>query len=212
MIQWVFEGAQRATLLDRIIIATDNERIFRTAEKIGAEVMMTSAEHSSGTERVAEVAASTETPIVINIQGDEPLVEGTMLDGLVTALQDEALAMSTLMAKVHDLSLLEESHIVKVVADRNDYALYFSRSPLPYQADDFFYQHIGIYGYQRDFLLRFHRLAPSRLEKFEKLEQLRPLENGIRIKMIEIPFATLSVDTPQDIIKVEHFLKKRAYE
>lgn len=212
MIQWVYEGAKKAKLLDRIIIATDNVRIFRTAEKIGAEVMMTSAEHSSGTERAAEVAAKVEAPIIIIIQGDEPLVEGDMLDGLVGALQDEVIPMATLMAKVHDVSLLEESHIVKVIADKNGYALYFSRSPLPYQAADFFYQHVGIYGYQRDFLLNFHRLGPSRLEKFEKLEQLRALEDGIKIKMIEIRFATLSVDTPQDIITVEHFLKKRVHE
>jgi 3-deoxy-manno-octulosonate cytidylyltransferase (CMP-KDO synthetase) len=209
MIQWVFEGAKKAELLERVIIATDNDRIFWTAEKIGAEVMMTSAEHLSGTERVAEVAAKVEAPIVINIQGDEPLVEGKMLDSLVRALQDESIPMATLMAKVYDFGQFEESHVVKVISDRNGYALYFSRAPLPYQTVDFFYQHIGIYGYQRDFLLNFHRLGPSRLEKVEKLEQLRVLENGLRVKMIEIPIATLSVDTPHDIIKVEKFLKQR---
>jgi 3-deoxy-manno-octulosonate cytidylyltransferase (CMP-KDO synthetase) len=212
MIQWVFEGAKKAELLERVIIATDNDRIFWTAEKIGAEVMMTSTEHLSGTERVAEVAAKVDAPIVINIQGDEPLVEGKMLDGLVRALQDESIPMATLMAKVYDFSQFEEGHIVKVISDTNGYALYFSRAPLPYQTVDFFYKHVGIYGYQRDFLLNFHRLGPSRLEKIEKLEQLRVLENGLRIKMIEIPFATLSVDTPHDIIKVENILKKRSDE
>lgn len=212
MIQWVFEGAKKAAFLDRIIIATDNDRIFRTAEKIGAEVMMTSAEHLSGTERVAEVAAKVEVPIVVNIQGDEPLVEGKILDDLVRALQDDSVPMATLMAKAYDFGQFETGHIVKVITDRNGYALYFSRAALPYQAADFFYQHVGIYGYQRDFLLNFEKLNPSRLEKTEKLEQLRALENGIRIKMIEIPFATLSVDTPHDIIKVEDFLKKRAHE
>jgi len=212
MIQWVFEGAKKAKLLERIIIATDNERIFWTAEKIGAEVMMTSAEHLSGTERVAEVAAKVESPIIVNIQGDEPLVEGEILDDLVRALQDESIPMATLMAKVYDFHLLEESHIVKVISDKNGYALYFSRAPLPYQTVDFFYQHIGIYGYQRDFLLNFHKLGASRLENIERLEQLRVLENGLRIKMIEIPVATLSVDTPHDIIKVENILKKRNNE
>jgi 3-deoxy-manno-octulosonate cytidylyltransferase (CMP-KDO synthetase) len=209
MIQWVFEGAKKAKLLERVIIATDNDRIFWTAEKIGAEVMMTSAEHLSGTERAAEVAAKVDAPIVINIQGDEPLVDGQMLDGLVGALQDESIPMATLMAKVYDFALFDESHIVKVITDKNDYALYFSRAPLPYQTVDFYYQHVWIYGYQRDFLLNFHRLNPSRLERIEKLEQLRVLENGLRIKMIEIPIATLSVDTPHDIIKVENFLNKR---
>jgi len=212
MIQWVFEGAKKAKLLERIIIATDNERIFWTAEKIGAEVMMTSAEHLSGTERVAEVAAKVESPIIVNIQGDEPLVEGEILDDLVRALQDESIPMATLMAKVYDFHLLEESHIVKVISDKNGYALYFSRAPLPYQTVDFFYQHIGIYGFQRDFLLNFHKLGASRLENIERLEQLRVLENGLRIKMIEIPVATLSVDTPHDIIKVENILKKRNNE
>ena len=212
MIQWVFEGAKKAKLLERIIIATDNDRIFWTAEKIGAEVMMTSAEHLSGTERVAEVAAKMDSPIVINIQGDEPLVEGIMLDDLVRALQDESLPMATLMAKAYDFRMLEESHVVKVISDKNGYALYFSRAPLPYQTTDFFYQHIGIYGYQRDFLLNFHKLSASRLENIEKLEQLRVLENGLRIKMIEIPTATLSVDTPHDIITVENILKIRRDE
>jgi len=209
LIQRVYEGAKRARLLDQVIIATDDERIFQVARKFGAQVVMTSALHRSGTERVAEVARKIKTPIIINIQGDEPLIEGKMIDKLVKVLQDKSILMASLMARVSDLNLLADSNRVKVVVDKKDYALYFSRSPLPFQASRFFYQHIGIYGFKRDFLLKLVRLQPSRLEKMEKLEQLRVLENGYRIKMVETDFLTLSVDLPQDIIKVEEILRKK---
>jgi len=212
MIQWVYEGAKTSKLLKRIIIATDDQRIVKAADKFGAEAVMTLTDHASGTERVAEAAAQVEAEIIVNIQGDEPLVGGEMLDALIIALDDPSISMATLMAKVTDLALLQDSHTVKVVTDKNGFALYFSRSPLPYQAPDHFFQHIGIYGYRRDFLMNFHRLPVSRLERIEKLEQLRVLENGMPIQMIEIPRPTLSVDTPQDIIKVEKFLRMRTHE
>lgn len=209
LIQRVYEGAKSAKLLDQVIIATDDERIFQAARKFGAQVVMTSSLHRSGTERAAEVARKIKTPIIINIQGDEPLVEGKMIDKLVKVLQDKSILMASLMTRVSDLNLLADSNRVKVVVDKKDYALCFSRSPLPFQASDFFYQHIGIYGFKRDFLLKLVRLQPSRLEKMEKLEQLRVLENGYRIKMVETDFLTLSVDLPQDIIKVEEILRKK---
>lgn len=210
MIERVFERASTAKFLEQIIVATDDERIAQAAQKIGAEVRMTSPHHNSGTERVAEVANKVKTPLIINIQGDEPLVNGQMIDTLILALQDEFIPMVSVMAKIQDLNLLLDSNTVKVVIDKDSFALYFSRSPLPFQASDFFYQHIGIYGYQRDFLLNYIRLEPSRLEKTENLEQLRALEHGYRIKMIETQYPTLSVDTPNDIIKLEEFLKKRS--
>jgi 3-deoxy-manno-octulosonate cytidylyltransferase (CMP-KDO synthetase) len=210
MIERVFERASTSKFLEQIIVATDDERIAQTAQKIGAEVRMTSPHHNSGTERVAEVANKVKTPLIINIQGDEPLVSGQMIDTLILALQDEFIPMVSLMAKIQDLNLLRDANAVKVVIDKDSFALYFSRSPLPYQASDFFYQHIGIYGYHRDFLLNYILLKPSRLEKTENLEQLRALEHGYRIKMIETQSPTLSVDTPNDIIKLEEFLKKRS--
>jgi len=212
MIQWVYEGAKKSKLLKRIMIATDDVRIVKAAEKFGAEAVLTSADHESGTERVAEAAAQLDVEIIINIQGDEPLVDGEMLDALVIALDDQSVPMATLMAKVTDMTLLQDSHVVKVVTDKNGFALYFSRSALPYQAPDHFFQHIGIYGYRKDFLMNFHRLPASRLERIEKLEQLRVLENGLSIQMIEVPKPTLSVDTPQDIINVERILKARKRE
>ena len=209
LVQRVYERAQKAKLLKRIIIATDDKRIYQTAENFGAEVRMTSPSHHSGTDRVAEVAKEIESPIIINIQGDEPLLKGEMIDSLVVALQDDTIPMATLAAKKNDLNLLNEKNIVKVVSDANGFALYFSRSPLPFQTSDYFLQHIGIYGYQKDFLLAFSKMQPSRLEKAEKLEQLRALENGYKIKIIETQLHSLSVSSPQDIIEVENLLKKK---
>lgn len=207
MIQRVYEQAKKATLCEQIIIATDDEKIFHAAQAFGADVWMTSSQHNSGTERVAEIAEKIQCPIIINIQGDEPLLQGQMIDDLIIALQDENIAVATLATKIKDFTLIDDKNIVKVVTDKNDFALYFSRSPLPFQPTDYFLQHIGIYGYQRDFLLKFGQLPESRLEKTEKLEQLRILENGYKIKVVETPFKTLSVDSPQDILKVEDILK-----
>ena len=209
MIQWVYERASKAKLLEQVIVATDDERIADAAQRIGARVRMTSPLHTSGTERIAEVAKDVTTPIIINIQGDEPLVEAKMIDKLVLSLQDDSIPMASLMARVYDIELVEDPNIVKVVIDNNGFALYFSRSPLPFQAADYFLQHIGIYGFQRNFLLDFIKLKPTRLEKTEKLEQLKALEHGFKIKMIETQHYALSIDVPQDIIRLEHFLEKK---
>ncbi len=212
MVQWVYEGARASKLLSRVVIATDDERIASAARGFGAEAVMTSPDCPSGTDRAAEVAASSSCDFVINIQGDEPLVRGEMLDGLVRGLEEGGAPMTTLMARVESLELLNDPHIVKVVADGGGYALYFSRSPLPHGCSDYFYQHIGIYGYRRDFLLGYKDLPQSRLERAEKLEQLRALESGRRIRLIEISRPTLSVDTPADIIKVEQYLVRHSHE
>jgi 3-deoxy-manno-octulosonate cytidylyltransferase (CMP-KDO synthetase) len=209
MIQRVYEAALTAKNLDRVIVATDDHRILEAAQDFGAEARMTSSSHPSGTDRVAEVAREVNSPLVINIQGDEPLIRGESIDKLVEALQDEGIPMATLAAKEDDLNLLNDSDVVKVIPDKDGFALYFSRSPLPFQASDYFWRHIGIYGYQKDFLQKFCRIPPSRLEKTEKLEQLRALESGFRIKIVENQFSTLSVDSPEDIIRVENFLKNR---
>lgn len=210
MIQRVYERAQTAKYLDAVIIATDDERIFQAAKSFGADARKTSPDHESGTERVAEVAEELDSSIIINIQGDEPLLKGEMIDILVEILQDNSTPMATLSTRVKDLSLIHEKNIVKVVSDKEGYALYFSRSPIPYQPSDFFEQHIGIYGFQRDFLLQFQKLPQSRIEKTEQLEQLRALEHGYRIKVAETSFPSVSVDTPQDIINVEMFLKSES--
>ncbi len=208
LVQWVYEQAKQAKFLKRLIIATDDDRIYTASQNFGAEAYITSPHHQTGTERVAEVAKKLETPVIINIQGDEPLVRGEMIDRLIRTLQDESIPMATLAAKVTDLNLQRDKDIVKVVLDKKGYALYFSRSPVPFQSTDHFWQHIGIYGYQKEFLLKFQELPFSWLEKSEGLEQLRALENGYKIKIVKIASPTLSVDTPEDIIKVEKFIEK----
>lgn len=208
LIQRVYEQARKAKKLRQLIIATDDERISAAALAFGAEVQMTSPDHQSGTERVAEVAERLDTPIIINIQGDEPLLQGQMIDDLIQALQDDSVFMATLASKVTDMDRIHDQDIVKVVADKTGKALYFSRSPLPFRSADFFNQHIGIYGYQKKFLMKFRTLPVSRLEACEGLEQLRALENGYAIKIVPTLYQALSVDTPQDIMAVEKFIQK----
>jgi 3-deoxy-manno-octulosonate cytidylyltransferase (CMP-KDO synthetase) len=210
MIQRVYEQAREAKFLDRLIIATDDEKIFKTAEDFGAEVQMTSRLHNSGTERVAEVAKEIKASIIINIQGDEPLLRREMINDLVEVLQDKAIPMATLVTKQKNMDLFNDNNVIKAAADRKGFALNFSRSPLPLEAPDYFLQHVGIYGYQKQFLLAFSEMPPSNSEKTEDLEQLRAVENGYKIKIIETQFSTLSVDSPKDIIRVENILNKGA--
>ncbi|MBM3284403.1 MAG: 3-deoxy-manno-octulosonate cytidylyltransferase [Candidatus Aminicenantes bacterium] len=209
MLQRVYEGVCEAKRVDRVIIATDDERILNAARDFGAEAWMTAAAHQTGTERVAEVARGLRESLIINVQGDEPLIAGEMIDSLVEVLQEGSTRMASLMAKVEDMGLIQDPNIVKVVVDRNGFALYFSRSPLPFRPKDYFFQHVGVYGFRRDFLLRFVATGRSRLEETENLEQLRALENGYRIRMVATARPTLSVDTPGDIIKAENVLRER---
>lgn len=209
MIQWVYEAARGARRLERVIVATDDERIVAACRGFGAEAVMTSPDLRSGTERVAEVSHNIDNKIIINIQGDEPLLSSGLIDRLVEALQDPAVRMASLMRRETDLSLLADPNRVKVVVDKAGWALYFSRSGLPSGAGDYFFQHIGIYGYRKELLREFCAWPPTRLERTERLEQLRALENGVRIKMVETDHPALSVDVPQDIIGVERFLDKK---
>jgi len=208
MIQRVYERAKQTDVLENVIIATDDQRIFDTALSFGADVRMTSSRHRSGTSRAAEIAAEIDSPLIINIQGDEPLLHVSMIEDLVQVLQDKTIHMATLAVKENNIADIENQNIIKVVKDKEDFALYFSRSPIPFDSTDYFWKHIGIYGYQRTFLLKFESLQETRLEKSEKLEQLRALENGYRIKIVDTLHSILSVDTPEDIIKVENFLRE----
>ena len=208
MIQRVYERAIKAEFLETVLIATDDQRIFDTALSFGADVRMTSSEHKSGTSRAAEIASSLDSPLIINIQGDEPLLDTSMIDDLVQVLQDDTIDMATLATKDNNMANIKDKNIIKVVKDRKDFALYFSRSPIPFDSADYFWKHIGIYGYQKSFLLKFDSLPETKLEKTEKLEQLRALENGCRIKVVSTPHSPLSVDTPEDIIKIETILTK----
>jgi 3-deoxy-manno-octulosonate cytidylyltransferase (CMP-KDO synthetase) len=209
MIQWVYERASMAKTLKKVIVATDDTRIIEGCHDLGIPVVMTSIDHRSGTDRVAEAAYATDFPLVVNIQGDEPLLEPSTIDGLVEALQDDSVVMASVMTRIVDADAFVDQNKVKVVVDTAGNALYFSRCPIPSGSAGGFFLHIGLYGYQREFLFRFCSLGPSPLEKTEKLEQLRALEHGFKIKMIESGPPTLSVDTPQDIIKIENHLKEK---
>ena len=211
MIQHVFERVQTANNLERVIIATDDERIYNAAHDFGADVRMSSSDHASGTDRVREIAAGLDSDIFINIQGDEPLIRGEMIDGLVLALQDETLPVATLAVRSESIEEFRDESTVKVIMDRGGNALYFSRAPIPFGMKDSFLKHIGIYGYQRVFLSQLPEIPLSTLEESERLEQLRILEGGYRIGIIVTPHTTISVDHPEDIIKVEEILKREAH-
>jgi 3-deoxy-manno-octulosonate cytidylyltransferase (CMP-KDO synthetase) len=215
MIQYVWEQASKATLLDDLIIACDDERIAKVAEEFGAKVVMTAKGHLSGTDRICEVVNPLDVKVVINIQADEPLVHSAMIDSLAhTLLEDPSIPMATLMKVIDDPEVINDPNVVKVVIDKNNFALYFSRAPIPFYSKNselkfaVYFKHIGLYGYSKDFLFLYKNLPSSYLERVECLEQLRVLEEGFRIKVIETKYDTISVDTIEDIKKVEEYLKK----
>lgn len=210
MLQHVYERAKQAKLLDGVLIACDDERIFKACEKFGARAVLTSSNHPSGTDRIAEVAKKISCGLVINIQGDEPLIKPSVIDDLARAMMEERVApVGTLIKKIENKQEIENPNIVKVIVDQHKYALYFSRAVIPYPRDrkDFegitYYKHLGIYAYRKDFLLNFKNLPKSNLEGIEKLEQLRILEAGYKIKTILTDAETMGVDTPEDLEKVE---------
>jgi 3-deoxy-manno-octulosonate cytidylyltransferase (CMP-KDO synthetase) len=205
MIQCVYERAQRARGIDRVIVATDDERIRTTVAGFGGDVCMTGA-HRTGTDRIAEVAAQLDAELVVNVQGDLPLLDPAMVDAAVGPLRaDAGLPMATIRTAIRSREELANPNVVKVVTDRDGYALFFSRSPLPHHRDGIApdsalgYKHIGLYAYRRDFLLSFARLAATPLEQAEQLEQLRALEWGFRIKVADVAAASIEVDTPADL-------------
>ncbi len=215
MIQHVYERAKQALLLDDLLIACDDESVASVAREFGAKVIMTSKAHACGTDRIIEVINPIDVKIVVNIQADEPLVHPMMIDAVAQALLDDArVSMATIMKKIENAHELNDPNVVKVVVDKNNFALYFSRAPIPHREHNsevkspVYYKHIGLYGYTKDFLFIYKNLPVSNLEKIECLEQLRVLEEGFRIKVIETKFDTVGVDTPEDLEKVKLYLKK----
>lgn len=223
MVQHVYERASRASLVDQVIVATDDDRIAAAVREFGGRVEMTSRDHETGTDRLAEVAERIDADIVVNVQGDEPLIEPAMIDEAITPLaEDPAIVMGTLKSRIRNLHDFLSPNVVKVVTDWEGFALYFSRSPLPNFRDKWndlkdeaflsgkllCYKHVGLYVYRRDFLLQFARLSPTYLELAEKLEQLRALESGYRIKVVATEYESIGVDTPADLEKVIEKLKK----
>ena len=212
LVQHVYERAVECPLLGEVVIATDDDRIRAAAEGFGARVTMTSPDHLSGTDRVAEAAAATDAGIVVNVQGDEPFVNARVLEQVVEPLLDPlGPPMSTLRKRIEDPELLGDPNVVKVVTDTADRALYFSRSQLPYlgrREGGAAWEHIGIYAYRRDFLLAFSRMQPTPLEEIEGLEQLRALEHGHSIAVVPTAWHVgVSVDTPEDLARAERLVR-----
>lgn len=208
IIQHVWERAKQSRLCQRVIIATDDERIAAAARGFGAEVAMTRADHRSGTDRAAEVAAALTAELIVNVQGDEPLVDPAAIDAAVEPLAaDPSIPMGTLAAPCEEVADLANPNIVKVVVDQAGFALYFSRLPIPFvregHGDATKYRHIGLYVYRREFLLNLAKLAPTPLEQAEKLEQLRVLEHGHKIRVVIVEKASPGVDTVEDLQKLE---------
>jgi len=232
MVQWVYERAKQTSLVDDVLVATDHREIMARVEGFGGKVAFTSPYHRSGTERVAEVAEGLDADIIVNLQGDEPLIEPAMIDEAIRPLlSDRRIAMGTLKTRIINQEELNNPNIVKVVTDKDGFALYFSRLPIPYVRDSeqwsvvsgqkphapcpmphapIFFKHIGLYVYQKGFLLELARMKPTPLEKTEGLEQLRVLENGYRIKVVETAHQSIGVDTMEDLERVREVVSNLA--
>lgn len=241
MIQHVYENSKGAHLIHDVIVATDSDAILEKVLSFGGKAVMTDRAHPSGTDRIAEVAASMDYDIIVNVQADEPLIKSQMIDDVITLLYDERASMGTLVKKITDPKEVLDPNVVKIVFDTEGFALYFSRSPIPFERDTWklrgkeqaalsgaksreqgaenkgfegvlelqafhCYKHIGIYSYRREVLLSLAKMEPGEIEKIEKLEQLRALENGMRIKTKEIFFEVYGVDIPEDLERVEKCL------
>jgi len=210
LLQFVYENAKRAQRVERIIVACDHEAIKNCVESFGGEAVLTATHHTSGTERIAEVAKGLNSEFIINLQGDEPLMHPETVDQVVIALQrDISCMMSTACILKNDPEEFLNSNVVKVTKDQKGWALYFSRAPIPYDRDGRstqYFKHLGIYGYRRDFLLQFPTLPSSNLEQREKLEQLRALDHGYKIKVVETVHDSIGVDTEEDFKLVKERL------
>lgn len=210
LIEWVHRGAQRVRGAARVVVATDDVRIAERVRTFGGDVIMTSGDHATGTDRVAEVAAKLRTDIIVNLQGDEPVFDPALIEQMVAVFSRQPdVDIVTACHALHDTDAFRDPHIVKVVFDRRGRALYFSRAPIPAGAMDgpAAWRHVGVYAYRRAALLKFAKLPRTPLEISERLEQLRALENGMTIAVVETTRETLGVDVPADVKKVEKFLK-----
>ena len=228
MIQWVVEQAQQASRISEVIVATDDDRILKVVNGFGGKAIMTSQDHTTGSDRIAEVASGLKCDIVVNIQGDEPLIPPENIDQVIGCLdKNPVLNVATLMMAVHDSEEIVDPNVVKVVTDQKGRALYFSRSAIPYHRDEWkngipdniskvkeegmsgIFKHVGLYAYTRSFLLEFTQMNPTPNEQLEKLEQLRILEHGYPIQVEITEKISMGVDCIEDLEKIERFLEKQ---
>lgn len=212
MIEWVYKRAKKSELHD-LVVATDDKRIYDEVISFGGKAIMTSETHPNGTSRIAEVCEKmNDYDVIINIQGDEPLIEADMINSLInTFKENKDLVMATLKHKLNSKKEIENPNSVKVICDKNNYAIYFSRSVIPYPRKNeniSCYKHIGIYAYKRDFVIEYSKMPSSPLEEAESLEQLRVLENGYKIKVLETSHSLIGVDTEQNLQDVIAYIEK----
>jgi 3-deoxy-manno-octulosonate cytidylyltransferase (CMP-KDO synthetase) len=217
MIEHVYRRASEARSIASVIVATDDQRIVDAVTAFGGNVRLTAATHQSGTDRLAEVAEGLTCDLVVNVQGDEPLIEPATIDAAVAPLAaDPSIEMSTLCQQIDDPAERTDPNVTKVVLDDRGFAMYFSRAPIPFTREGSLpapaWRHIGLYVYRRDTLLRVARLPPSAIEKAEALEQLRALAHGVRIKCVETSSASIGVDTPADLARVRALVAGRQGE
>jgi len=213
MIEWVYKRTKLSNL-DEVVVATDDERIYEEVERFGGKAILTRKDHENGTSRIAEVCEKySDYDVIVNVQGDEPLIEPDMINSIIDSFkEDDTISMSTLKYKLDTMEDIENPNYVKVITDRKGYAIYFSRSVIPYPRKldiQNYYKHVGIYGYKRDFVIEYAKMEPTPLELSESLEQLRALENGYRIKVMETPYKILGVDTQEELEKVREYIKEK---
>jgi len=210
MIQHVYESAARSKLLNRVIVATDDKRIYDAVTRFWGEVTMTSDKHKSGTDRIGEVVKNIDCDLVVNIQGDEPFIDYRNIDKAIEPLiKDKKINVLTLCCKITDIREINDPNVVKVVFDKDKFALKFSRKIIPSLSKGKvnYYKHIGLYVYRRDYLMKFIKLKPTKGELAEKLEQLRILENGVKIKVVLTKIDSHSIDTKEDLGKIKKLIK-----
>lgn len=228
LIQWVYENVKKSRYVSEIIVATDSEKIKHVVEMFGGRAMLTSPEHPSGTDRVAEVARKVNGDIILNVQGDEPFITNVVIDTLLKLMcKDETILMGSVRTNITSMNEFFSSAVVKVICDKHDRAIYFSRAPIPFFRDEFeayrktgkidkklaveifskTYKHVGIYAYRWDFLMKYTKMAPTFLEQAERLEQLRALENGVAIKVPKVDYNGFGIDTFEDLERAKKILK-----
>ena len=218
VIQRVYEQCLKVKNIDGVYIATDSSEIEEVCRSFTNHIILTKSTHQSGTDRIGEAVAGIDCDIVVNVQGDEPFIDPNLIEELVHSFEDDQVSMASAMSKIENIKDLQDPNVVKVVVDSQNNAIYFSRAPIPFPRDhqeiihsneEFkkhnFFRHIGIYGYQKDFLAKYIKMDQTNLEKLEKLEQLRVIENGFKIKMIEVASCLIGIDTQEDY---EEALKK----
>jgi len=215
MIEHVYRRAASARSVESVIVVTDDERICRAVRAFGGVARMTSPAHQSGTDRIAEIASDVSAALIVNVQGDEPLIEPAMIDEAVAPFSsDSTLMMSTLRRRIDDETERQNPHVTKVVVDRDDFALFFSRAAIPFVRPGSpaapAWRHVGLYVYRRECLMKLAALPPTEMEKSEALEQLRALEHGVRIKVVETRFDSIGVDTDEDLARVRATIDKQS--